>query len=211
MGALLDYAPVAATAFAIPQFLPQVLKLSRTGDTDGVSWSWATLTCVNNAAWIGYFAMHGFWTALVPASSATVLAGTLATMLAVRGHARLMPALLIGFWAAVLVAAYSVAGRTGLGTALTAAFAIQVVPSIWTAYRAHRPTGISRGTWMLVLGEVSCWTTFGLHKSDPRLIVLGSTGITASVLILARIHYASRRARAAAHAGHDASYQHASA
>jgi uncharacterized protein with PQ loop repeat len=82
MADLLDYTPIAAAAFAIPQFLPQLLKLRATDDTAGVSWSWATLTSVNNAAWFAYFAVSGYWTALVPAASATLLAGALATMLA---------------------------------------------------------------------------------------------------------------------------------
>ncbi len=187
MGTPIDYAPIAATAFAIPQFLPQILKLRRTDDTTGVSWPWATLTSVNNAAWFAYFTLSAYWTALVPASSATLLAGTLATMLARRGQATARTAALVGAWAALLTAAFAVAGRTGLGTLLTAAFVLQVTPSIWTAYRTARPTGISQGTWLLILGELACWATFGLHKSDPRLIVLGFTGVAASLLMLARI------------------------
>jgi uncharacterized protein with PQ loop repeat len=187
MSDLLDYAPIAAAAFAIPQFLPQILKLRTTDDVAGISWSWATLTSVNNAAWLAYFALSGYWTALVPSSSATLLAGALATMLALRGQAKARPAVLIGAWVAVLAAGYSVAGRTGLGTLLTAAFVLQVTPSIWTAYRTDRPTGISQGTWMLILGELSCWTIFGIHKSDPRLLTLGLTGLAASVLMLTRI------------------------
>jgi hypothetical protein len=81
----------------------------------------------------------------------------------------------------------AVAGRSGLGTLLTAAFVLQVTPSIWTAYHTACPTGISQGTWVLILGELSCWASFGLHKSDPRLIVLGFTGVAASLLMLARI------------------------
>jgi uncharacterized protein with PQ loop repeat len=191
MPELLDYAPIAAAAFAIPQFLPQILKVRATDDTAGVSWSWATLTSVNNAAWIAYFAFSGYLTALVPSSSATVLAGTLATMLALRGEAKARPAAMIGAWASLLTVAFVVAGRTGLGTMLTAAFILQVTPSIWTAYRTDRPTGISRGTWMLIFGELSCWTIFGTHKSDPRLIILGFTGVIASVLMLARLNRAS--------------------
>jgi uncharacterized protein with PQ loop repeat len=175
MGDLLDYTPIAATAFAIPQFLPQIIKLRRTDDTAGVSWSWATLTSVNNAAWLAYFALSGYWAALVPSSSATLLAGALATMLALRGQAKARPALPISAWAALLTAAFTVAGRTGLGTLLTAAFVLQVTPSIWTAYRTERPTGISQGTWILIFGELSCWTAFGVHKSDPRLMILGFT------------------------------------
>jgi uncharacterized protein with PQ loop repeat len=187
MGDLLEYAPIAAAAFAIPQFLPQILKLRRTEDTAGVSWPWATLTSVNNAAWLAYFALSAYWTALAPSSSATLLAGTLATMLALRGRAKAWPALLISAWAALLTAAFGVAGRTGLGTLLTAAFVLQVTPSIWTAYRTARPTGISQGTWILIFGELSCWTAFGVYKSDPRLIVLGLTGVAASLLMLAQI------------------------
>jgi uncharacterized protein with PQ loop repeat len=189
----LDYAPLAATAFAIPEFLPQLLKLRATRDTAGISWSWATLAGINNAAWFAYFALEHYWTALVPSSSATVLAGTLAVLLSVRGQARPRPAVLIGTWAAMLVTAYLILGRTGLGTLLTVAFAVQVAPSLWTAYRTARPTGISSGTWLLILGELSCWLAFGLHESDPRLIALGLSGVTASVLMLARIYRTSRR------------------
>jgi uncharacterized protein with PQ loop repeat len=189
---LLDYLPIAATAFAIPQFLPQLLKLRATDDTAGVSWSWAMLTGVNNAAWLSYFALSGYWTALVPSASATLLAGTLAMMLSRRGQARARPAVLIGGWVALLVAGFTVAGRAGLGTVLTVAFILQVTPSLWTAYRTAHPTGVARGTWLLILGELSCWTIFGVHKPDPRLIALGVTGVTASGLMLARIRRTSR-------------------
>jgi hypothetical protein len=187
MGNPIDYAPIAAAAFAIPQFLPQIRKLRATDDTAGVSWSWATLTSVNNAAWLAYFALSGYWAALVPSSSAALLAGALAVMLARRGQATAHTAALVGAWAALLTAAFAVAGRAGLGTLLTAAFILQVTPSIWAAYRTARPTGISQGTWLLILGELSCWATFGLYKADPRLIVLGVTGVAASLLMLARI------------------------
>ena len=193
----LNYAPIAATAFAVPQFLPQIHKLRATRDTAGVSWAWATLTCLNNAAWIAYFALEHYWTALVPSCSATVLAGTLAVLLSIRGRPQPRPAILISVWTAMLVAAYLVLGRTGLGALLTAAFVVQVAPSIWTAYRTERPTGLSAGTWLLILGELSCWLTFGLYKSDPRLITLGLTGMTASAIMLTRIHRASRPGRPA--------------
>jgi hypothetical protein len=192
MGDLVEYVPIAAAGFAVPQFLPQLLKLRATGDTAGVSWSWATLTSVNNAAWFAYFALSGYRAALVPSSSATLLAGALAMLLARRGQARARPAALIGGWVALLVAASTLAGRAGLGTLLTAAFVLQVTPSIWTAYRTDHPTGVAQGTWMLILGELSCWTVFGLHRFDPRLLTLGLTGVTASTLMLHRIRHANR-------------------
>jgi uncharacterized protein with PQ loop repeat len=191
----LDYIPVAAACFAVPEFLPQLRRLAATSDTAGISWSWAALTSVNNAAWIAYFALARYWTALIPSSSATILAGTLAVMLSRRGQAGARPAIVISAWAALLAGGYGIAGRAGLGTLLTAAFILQVTPSIWAACRTARPTGISAGTWLLILGELTCWLTFGLYKSDSRLITLGTCGIVSSALILARIRQAGKQRR----------------
>ena len=88
---LLDYVPFAATGFAVPQFLPQIRKLLTTRDTAGVSPSWAALTSVNNAAWLAYFTLSRYWTALVPSTSATLLAGTLAVLLLRRRRPRPRP------------------------------------------------------------------------------------------------------------------------
>ena len=188
----LDYLPFAAAAFAIPQFLPQITKLRRTDDATGVSWPWAALTSANNAAWLTYFTLAHYWTALVPSIAATTLAGTLALTLTMRVDVRARSALAVATWTALLVTAFAVAGRVGLGTLLTGAFMLQVTPSIWAACRTERPTGVSRGTWTLILGELSCWLTFGLHRSDPRLIVLGCSGVAAAMLMLGRIEWTKR-------------------
>jgi hypothetical protein len=184
---ILAVLPIIAACFAIPQFVPQILKLRMTDDTAGVSWSWAMLTSVNNVAWLAYFLLSRYWIALVPSVSATVLAAVLATMITLRHGLKPRPAAMVGVWAVMVAGSGILAGRTGLGAALTVAFALQVSPSIWTAYRAASPTGVAAGTWLLILGELSCWTVYGLHESDPRLIALGFTGVTASLLMLGRL------------------------
>jgi uncharacterized protein with PQ loop repeat len=193
MSGVLGYAPLAAAAFAIPQFLPQMLKLRATRDTAGVSWSWAALTTLNNAAWIAYFALSHDWSALVPSCSVTLLAGALTGMLTGWPPARPCALALTGAWAGALAAVGSVGGRVALGTLLTAAFVAQVAPSLRAAYRTARPSGVSAGTWMLILGELACFLAYGLHEADPRLITLGSAGVVASALMLARITWTARR------------------
>jgi hypothetical protein len=156
----------------------------------GVSWSWAALTSVNNAAWLGYFALSGFWTALVPAISATVLSGLLAVEVARRGSGMpKRPMVLTSVWAVVLLTAGVAFGRAGLGSALAVAFLLQVTPSVWTVCRSRDTAGVSRGTWLLIFGELLCWGVFGIHEADPRLIVLGATGVIASLLVLARVSW----------------------
>ena len=182
--------PLLAAFLAVPQFLPQLARVRWAGTTAGVSWSWAALTSVNNAAWLGYFALSGFWTALVPAISATLLSGQLAVVLARRsGGIPKRPMALVSAWAVVLLSAAAAFGRTGLGSALAVAFALQVTPSVWTVYRSIDTAGVSRGTWLLIFGELFCWGIFGIHEADPRLIALGATGVAASLLVLARVSW----------------------
>jgi len=195
MRSVIGLLPLLAAIFAVPQFLPQLARLRRTGDSAGVSWTWAALTSLNNGAWTGYFALSRLWTALVPSVSATLFAGTLAVLLARRGglpERRTMTA--TAAWAALLCAAGVLYGRAGLGAALTASFIMQTTPSVWKAYRSDALTGISRGTWLLILGELTCWGIYGTCESDPRLMVLGWTGVAASLLVLARTTYSVRRA-----------------
>jgi uncharacterized protein with PQ loop repeat len=188
---LLSLLPVAAALFAVPQFMPQLTQVLRTSDVAGVSWSWAALTSISNAGWIAYFALSHFWTALVPAASATLLAGVLAVILGRRGAGSRRAAMLSGGWLLCLVLAWTSAGRVGLGTVLAVSFILQVTPSVWTAYRTPHPTGISSGTWRLILAELLCWGIYGTAESDPRLTILGVTGVIASALMLLR----ARRAR----------------
>ena len=138
MHTVFESLPLVAATLAVPQFLPQLSKIRRAQTAAGVSWSWATLTSVNNAAWLAYFALSGFWTALVPAVSATVLAGQLAVVLARRmGGVPRRPAMLALSWIVILACSAAMFGRAGLGTALAVAFLLQVTPSVWTVYRSE--------------------------------------------------------------------------
>lgn len=184
--------PVLAAGFAVPQFVPQIVKLRRTDDVAGLSAPWAVLTGLNNAAWAGYFAASHYWFALIPSTSATVLGGWLGVTLVVRRTMTGRAWTVIGAWAVALGVAASV-DRGVLGAVLTGAFLVQVVPAVATAYRTARPTGIARGTWLLVLGETSCWAGFGVVARDGPLLALGVTGVTSALLMLRRARASSGR------------------
>jgi PQ loop repeat len=182
---LIAVLPVLAAGLAVPQFLPQILKLRRTHDITGLSTPWALLTGINNAAWFTYFAAAHYWFALIPSSSAAVLGGSLGIMLMRRGCGLAGSRVPIGAWTLVLVVAGALDRRV-LGVMLTGAFLVQVVPAVTTAYRTRHPTGIATGTWRLILAEVSCWAVFGAANHDGPLIVLGTTGIASALLMLHR-------------------------
>lgn len=192
---LIDALPLVAACFALPQFLPQLGRIRRTNDIAGLTPAWPALTSLNNAAWIVYFVSVGYWSALVPNVVVVVTSGLLARAIVARrlGRAPLFPTVvLVGGWGAVLASAVAIGGASAVSVPLTIAFFVQAIPSLWAAYTTHRPTGISRGTWGFVLFEMSCWLGFGIGRGDAALTVLGTSGVTAAALMLARAHQTAR-------------------
>lgn len=185
--------PIAAGVFAIPQFLPQLLRVVRNNQVDGVSWTWAVMTSVNNAAWAVYFVWSAYWTSLISVLVVVLTAGLLAAALSRRGRTgNLRSVLTVLGWVAALAVATVVFGLAGLGAMLAFSVFLQAAPSVWTAYRSADVAGISVSTWLLVLGELACFGLFGLFQNDPRLIALGVVGSGASLLMLARVVWAGR-------------------
>jgi hypothetical protein len=186
LGQILGLTPIAAGIFAIPQFIPQ-LRVVRSGrPIDGVSGAWAALTSINNAAWTVYFALSRYWTATISATIVMIIAGILALELIRRDRISPTGTQLSTAWTVLLMVLGIGLGRAALGAVLTVAFVVQVGPSLYGAYRTRDPTGISRGTWLLILGELVCYGLYGLKTGDPRLIALGILGTTTSILMLGR-------------------------
>ena len=159
----------------------------------GVSWTWAVMTAVNNAAWVGYFVWSSYWTSIVPAAVVSLATVVLAVALARRGRpGTRRSALAVVGWVAVMAGSSLVFGRTGLGGVLAVAAFVQVAPSVWTAWRSADVSGISVATWWLVMGELACFGLFGLLQGDPRVTALGVVGVTASTLMLLRVAVAGR-------------------
>ncbi|WP_370326667.1 hypothetical protein [Euzebya sp.] len=181
---LIDFLPLAATACAVPQLVPQLARLVRTRRPDGVSPAWASLTAASNLGWLAYFTSTGLWTAAVPSTTCALVAGGIVVALG-RAGAPVRRGVAIGTtWLAVLIAAVALAGPTGLGGVLAGAFVLQVVPSLRTAWSTTEPVGVSRATWVLIGAEVVCWGAIGLLDARPPLIALGVTGVTAAAAML---------------------------
>lgn len=186
--ALVPLLPLLAGAFAVPQYLPQLLRVRRLGAAAGVSWSWAALAAVNNLAWAVYFVWSGVPSGLVAVLSCALVAGLLTHSLT-RVSGGVDPRLVAGVavWVAVMALAGLLGGRLGLGAAMNVALIVQVAPSVVTAWRSRDVSGVSVGTWLLVMGELTCFGLFGLATGDLTLLLLGVVGDAAGLLMLARV------------------------
>jgi hypothetical protein len=161
----------------------------RTGDTAGLSTARALLAGINNAYWCVYFVTSGYWFALINSASVTVLGGSLGIMLNRRNPLPNRNLAVIAIWTCTLATAAGLDRRL-LSALLAGAFQGQVVPAVVAAYRSAHPSGIARGTWLLILAELSCWAAFGAAKRDASLFVVGASGVITALLILNRTRLA---------------------
>ena len=186
-----DTAAVVASLLAIVTLLPQVTKLWRTRNAEGVSATWATVGAVSNGAWAAYLFSQALWIA-VPSTAAMAFFYLVTAVLIGRAGRPMGTAVVLGTaWALLQVAAGLVGGWSGLGLVLGVSFGVQATPSLWTAFRTRAPRGISSGTWQLILIEGLLWTVYGAGHGDRAVVVFGILSSFASALMLGR-YYTTR-------------------
>jgi uncharacterized protein with PQ loop repeat len=183
---LADGAVLVASILAVGSLVPQAVRLLRTRDIVGVSVLWTALGTVTNLAWFAYALARQLW-AGVPATLATALFYGFLFVLLLRFGGRAGAAVLGGAaWAAFLTGVTLIGGWSALGAVLGVSYAIQVAPSLWTAWRTYAPTGIAPGTWVLFLVQVILWGYYGIEEHDWAIKGFALTGIVSSSLMLLR-------------------------
>lgn len=181
-----DIAVILATVMSIVALIPQVQRLRRTCDAAGVSITWVVFGIVTNAGWFVYVSTQALWAS----APATVISSAfyvwLFALLVALGTPWRFAARAGAGMVSLLVVITSLTGFAVMGTLLALAYAVQVGPSVWTAYRTRAPTGVSPGTWLLMFLQVFLWGLYGIAHGDVPIIIYGVTGMTASGLMLAR-------------------------
>lgn len=186
-----DAAVVVATILAVASLLPQIRKLWSTRDASGVSSTWPALGLATNAGWTLYLSHQRLWLS-VPSAVLMVFFYGLILLLLARAHRPLKASATRGVvWGGVLWGIWAGGGWLVLGVVLGSSAAIQVVPAIWTAFRTYAPSGISPGTWWIILVEAGLWGVYGVAYADLAIEVFAVTASATSVLMLARF-YATR-------------------
>lgn len=193
-----DAAVMAATVLAITSLIPQARRLRRTHDAAGVSITWTAIGSVTNAGWFTYVSTEGLWASAPATVLSSAFYAWLFLLLARLGTPWRRAAQLGAAWGGVLIVMTSLSSLAVLGSVLGLAYAIQVGPSVWTAYRTWAPTGVAPETWLMMLVQVVLWGVYGLANGDVPIMIYGVTGFTASVLMLARWYVTRGRVPASA-------------
>ena len=188
---------VVANGVTFVQIMPQIVRLIRTGHTEGVSPTWAAAGATINLGWLAYVVENQFWET-IPSIIAAQTSFGLALYLLYRNGVNVRAGLLTG--AAIAVASVVIqrtAGWTVLGTALGLSNGLYLGPSVIAAWRSHTPVGVSPATWWLTVLEGLKWGFYGFLVAAVPIMVYGSTAILLALLVLLRLWMARDRIRAA--------------
>ena len=187
---------LVATAVTFVQLVPQIVRLVRTGRTEGVSPSWAALGMTINLGWLAYLVAQQYWVA-IPSVVAAITSFGLALWLLHRNGGEVRTGLLMSAATAVAcVVIQLAAGWTVLGTVLGMSNGLYLGPSVVAAWRTHVPAGISPLSWALTVLEGLKWGFYGALVESGPIVVYGSTAILLAGMVLLRLWMARHRIRA---------------
>lgn len=186
---------VVANGVTFVQIVPQIVRLIRTGHTEGVSPVWAAVGMTINLGWFAYVVENEFWET-IPSIFAAVSSFGLALFLLYRNGVSVRAALLMS--AAVAVASVGIqqaAGWTVLGTVLGLSNGLYLGPALIAAWREHVPAGVSPGTWWLTVLEGFKWGFYGVLVAAVPIMVYGSTAMLLAAGVLLRLWMTRDRIR----------------
>ena len=188
---------VVANGVTFVQIVPQIVRLVRTGHTEGVSPVWAAVGMTINLGWLTYVVENEFWET-IPSIIAAISSFGLALYLLHRNGVSVRAALMMSAVVAVgSVGIQQAAGWTVLGTVLGLSNGLYLGPALIAAWRQYAPVGVSPGTWWLTVLEGFKWGLYGVLVAAVPIMVYGSTAMLLAAGVLLRLWMTRDRIRAA--------------
>ena len=151
-----------ATLLTLASGLPQVIKLVRTRDAQGVS-SWTYVIWASTALfWAGW----GFHIDALPVIAVNlILLPILLTLVIILGPDRRQSLVLFASPPVLILALLTYAPATAMiGTVLACLLA---VPSVVEAFRTEDPSGVAIGTWVLLAASGALWVIYNIGIGYP--------------------------------------------
>ena len=187
---------IVANGVTFVQIMPQIVRLLRTGHTEGVSPVWAAVGMTINVGWLTYVVENEFWET-IPSIIAAISSFGLALFLLYRNGVSVRAALLMSAVVAVgSVGIQQAAGWTVLGTVLGLSNGLYLGPALIAAWREYAPVGVSPGTWWLTVLEGFKWGLYGVLVAAVPIMVYGSTAMLLAAGVLLRLWTTRDRIRA---------------
>jgi uncharacterized protein with PQ loop repeat len=178
-------AVVASVAFV----WPQVVRLVRTHDADGVSPVSAVWAAAAYALWTAY-GIRADLPAVTIANAQLAVGFAVVVVLVVRFGPPLPRAFLpvTAGVVAVVLAVSLLAPTDGPGLLAVVVGSSAFVPQAWVALREDVLSGVSVPTYLLVASASACWLGFGIVEADAIVIVPSVLIIPVALTVAIRAH-----------------------
>ena len=190
---LVDGVTLLAAALTLVAGVPQMLTSLRSSTAGVSAGTWATLTGVG-ALWTAWAVPSGVWPMVVSEGCFTVCSA----VIAVRCAGPWRAAFMAGAASAALYGTWALGGATALGGAAVAGSIACRVPQLVKAWRSPDVSGVSPGSWALLLAASAAWAVAGIAKADVVLFLGGALSAASSVLVIALVRMSARRRNRAA-------------
>lgn len=172
------------TLLGLVRAMPQLVRLLRAREALGVSVDTAATTAICSFSWALYGVLTDqFYFSL--ASGLTGLIFTLIALFALRFGRTIKELKVAPMWFAVLLLAWAVAGKNGLGAVLAVSVLVANLPQLWLAYKESDLTDLSLETWSISTVEGLTWLAYALLRQDLAVVVSTIFQVTTSGLIVA--------------------------
>ena len=158
------------TILGLVRAMPQLVRLLRAREAFGVSVDTAATSAICSFGWVAYGLLTDqFFFSL--ASGLTGLIFALITLFALRFGRQVKELKVAPVWFTVLLLAWLVTGKNGLGLVLAISVLVSNIPQVWLAYKESNLTDLSLGTWSISTVEGLIWLTYALLRQDVAIIV----------------------------------------
>ncbi len=176
----------AANILGVGMVVPQVRRIRKTKQADGVSTEWIGASLGINVGWTVYAIVAEAWGLLPVSAGAAALYALMIFCLARIDPAQLRRSFTAFVGVLVVLVVASTAGQTGgLGLALALLYTVQFAPAAISAHKADDIDGVSPTTWWMALFEASIWTIYGAAIGDTAVLVGGAGASVMSLIVLA--------------------------
>ncbi|MEZ0492223.1 SemiSWEET family transporter [Kineococcus sp. TBRC 1896] len=167
--------------------VPQVLRLLRTPDATGLSYSSAVLGVLSSGTWLSYglaLLDPAQLLANVPGLACAVLTVVLA------GRRLAVPlrhaAIAVTAWVPLVATAFALGGVLVVGALATAVSLVRMVPQIVTVLRRAPLRGLAPSTFVLTQASAALWTGYGLATAQGSVVVCSAVSFTLAGVVLSR-------------------------
>jgi uncharacterized protein with PQ loop repeat len=184
---LSQLAVLAATVLAVVGMMPQLWRVWRRSDANGVALTTASAGAVSELGWVYYTVDGSLWSAVPEAVLAAGINVLLAISVRRAGAPRGCAAVATTMWASAIATTVVLGGGARLGALLSMAYAVELAPAGWAVYRNPSPTGVAPTSWIMFGVESVLWCAYGLAEGGQALVALGVTGTVAALAILLRL------------------------